>query len=105
MAICYTSISKQKKMAGDQTYTIVNGRQDFIVEVASSVRVSNGNRQSKALDEVPRVGNIDDQQLSTLVSNGAVRIGCSVVVKVAAEGGSRVGSARITISSGAGSHT
>ena len=61
---------------------------DFSIEVTSSIRVSNGNGQPKALEEVPRIGYVDDQLVSTFVADGAVGITSpAVAVEVAAQGG------------------
>jgi len=54
--------------------------QDFGIEVTSSVRVSDGNGDSEALEEVPSVGDVDDQFVGTFVSDGAVGILSTIVV-------------------------
>ena len=57
-----------------RTYAIVYGLQDFVVEVTTSVRVPDRKGESHGLEPVPRVGNVGDQEVGTLVSDGAIRI-------------------------------
>jgi hypothetical protein len=54
---------------GAGTYTIVHGLQDHVIEVASSIRVSDRNGKSKALEHVLCVSDVDDQEFGTLVAD------------------------------------
>ena len=67
------------------TYTIVYGRQDFVVEVTSGIRVSDRKGNAKGLEHVPRVGDVDDQEVCTLVSDCTVRSVSSTVCGEVAE--------------------